>query len=482
MSTESRPDPDGAHRAGRKSRTSAAKSWLARLKDPEQAKQISAGWLQAWREDKDWCRARKMAHDQMDDARREDTPLEQVDRSSCERLFALKRKHFPRQLAEPLGYFLKRWKRSDLMRQQMGYREKAALAASSRGNFDGPRYCNCRRGRLCGQVHHCPRCAYDLVIQPTLEEYAHVFEKAPYWFASVPSITYQADRAGLHYVVSKDAEGRAKKYRHHRPFVGRRTLRAITLDGAESDVLDRLLRVPFEFAKRLLAKKHRGVEMVDGALATREIALDFVPCPHEQLQVGEVVIPHGNILFDSRHRLGWRFALECWETYLALWKDLGLYKYGYPDLVIGQRMKDQDEIDRWISYELKAMPFEKFYKNGIKNGCRLEHLNFHFDQTIFRGVKMAFTGVRSPRKFGNMNSDPRKSAHEIPPHRRYIGKKPANRMAKRIIGKLARCLKRNPPKNLFDVLSKNEIQFLATHGLDGKATTFEALKRLETEY
>src|ERR1019366_3485717 len=106
----------------------------------------------------------------------------------------------------------------------------------------------------------------------------------------------------------------------------------------------------------------------------------------------------------------------------------------------------------------KAMPFEKFYQNGIKNGCFLEHLNLHFDQTVFRGIKMAVTGVRSPRKYGNMNCDPRPHAHEAPPHRRYIGNKPPHRMIQRIKSKITKCLKHVPPRDPFEVLSNNELQ------------------------
>jgi len=231
----------------------------------------------------------------------------------------------------------------------------------------------------------------------------------------------------------------------------------------------------------MLSKTIRDQEMVDGAYATREIALEYVPRPREQLQVGEVVIPHGNILFNSRHKPSWRFALECWDTYLGLWEDLGLIKLGYPDLLIGKAMVDQAEINRWISYELKPLPFEQFYNKGLANGCRIDHLNLHFDQTIFCGIKLAFTGVRSPRKYGNLNSDPRRSAHQVPLHRRYIGNRPANRMIQRIKRKINKCLKQVPPVDFIEALSETETQFLVERGLGGRRVTITALDRLEPE-
>ena len=455
---------------------STRRGWRERLADPAEGQRI----LALLREEKASRREIHIAQAKASDPHRRDTPLEQLDRSDPKRLFKVKRKHFPQERAEALGYFLNRLKRSKWMQAQHGYQEKVALAVSSRGNFDGLRYTNCRPKRLCEQVNYCPRCMYERVIKAALEEYGDVFSKAPFWFAAVPSITYRPDDAGLHHVVRKDARGRTKQYHHSRPFVGRLTRRGLTLDSAESEVVDKLLCVPFEFAKRL-----RDRDLVDGAFLTREIALDLVPVavpdPVRQWSVAEVVIPHGNGLLNTRRKPSWRFAVECWEVLVTLWIDWDLFKYGYPDLMVGKAMDDQEEINRWISYCLKAMPFEEFYRHGITNGCFLEHLNLHFDQTVFRGVKMAFTGVKSPRKYGNMNCDPRLHAHEVALHRRYIGNKPPHRMIQRIKSKIRKCLKHVAPRDPFDVLSDNELQFLVEHGLDEQHVTINALDRLETE-
>ena len=421
-----------------------------------------------------------MALDRIADRGRENTPIDNVDRSNSTRLFNLKHFHFPREWAEALGSFMKRWKRSNWMRQQVGYREKAALAASSRGKLDGPRLCYCRPGRLCGQVHYCPRCKLEKEIRPALAEYADVFCQAPFWFAAVPSITYRPEEAGLHYIVRKDAQGRAKEYRHRLPFSRHQPLPGLTLDMADFHSVEKLLRVPFEFAKRM---ERRGLS--DGAHVTREIALDFVPRPEPipkyEWRVVEVVLPHGNGLFNTRRKPCWRFALECWQIFLEVWDDWGLMKYGYPDLMVGKPMVDQAEINRWIGYELKPLQFGKFYRSGIKNGCCLEHLNLQFDQTVFGGVKEAFNGVRSPRKYGNLNGDPRSNAHEVPPFRKYIGIKPPNRTAERIRAKIRKSLKQSPPGDLFEKLSEGDLQFLIKHHLDGKTVTIEDLNRAEPE-
>jgi hypothetical protein len=452
------------------------KGWRERLADPAEVQRM----LAAIREEKVSRRELHLARDKAADPHRRDTPLEKVDRSDPKRLFKLKRKHFPQERAEALGHFQNRWKRSKWMQIQDGYLEKVALAISSRDKFDGLRYANCTPGRLCGQVHHCPRCKLELEIRPALAEYDDVFSKAPFWLAMVPSITYRPEDAGLHHIVRKDAKGHTKQYRHDRPFVGRPTLHGIALDAGESDVVDKLLRIPFEFAKRL---RDRG--LVDGAFVTREIALNFVPrpepVPEGQWRVAEVVIPHGNGLFNTRRRPSWRFAIECWALYVDLWIDWGLFQYGYPDLMVGKAMVDQEEIDRWIGYELKAMPFEKFYRGGIKNGCFLEHLNARLDLIVFRAIKLAFTYVRSPRKFGNLNSDPRLHANEIPAHRRYIGTKPPDRMIRRIRAKLRKCQRQQPPADLTEKLTDNEMQFLAERGSDGHRVTVADLERWDGE-
>jgi hypothetical protein len=88
-----------------------------RLADPAEGDRIEA----AWREERHWRRERDIAWGQASDAGREDTLLELVDRSSCDRLFMLKHKHFPQEQVEALRHFGNRWKRSEWMQKQVGY-------------------------------------------------------------------------------------------------------------------------------------------------------------------------------------------------------------------------------------------------------------------------------------------------------------------------------------------------------------------------
>jgi hypothetical protein len=268
-------------------------------------------------------------------------------------------------------------------------------------------------------------------------------------------VSYSPTNAGLHFVVRKDAEGQSEEKRPFKPFgADYPKRRALTTDSADFPPLPKLLEVPFQFAR-----KARDLGFADGAYVTREMALQFVPLPNapvRELQVGEIVLPHGNILFNSRRKPDWLFAQELWHAYVDLWKHLGLFEVGYPDLFIGRAMVDQAEINRWISYSLKPMPFERFYQNGLHHGCRIDHLNLHFDQTIFGGIHVPLKYVRSPRKFGNLNSDSRTG--------NYMGARPVNRTLARIKKKIAKTLKHDPDADPLDRLARTEIDFLRKHG------------------
>jgi hypothetical protein len=412
-----------------------------REKYPNDAKRVLAGF-----------RRETVFRDRLRDSMRRDIDVSLVDRSVPDQLFDLKRKHFFHEQAEALASFLKRYGRSPWMKQQVGYREKAALAASSRSRFDGLRYCYCRPGRLCGYVDFCPRCHLEQRVRPALEEYGSVFDKADYWFAAVPSMSYSPKNAGLHFVVRKDAEGRCQEYRHFKPFgADEPERRGLTLDIADFNPLTKLLQVPFQ-----LTRLARGLELVDGAYATREIVVQFVPQPKAPLKVGEIVLPHGNILFNSRRKPDWRFAQDCWLAYVELWAHLGLFGLGYPDLLIGRAMVDQAEINRWLSYSLKPLPFESFYRDGLRRGCPIDHLNLHFDQTVFNGIEFPLGCVRSPRKYGTLNGDPRTG--------NYMGARPVNRTLARIKKKIAKTLKHDPDADPLDRLARTEIDFLRKHG------------------
>jgi hypothetical protein len=412
-------------------------------------------------------REEKVFLDQRQDHTRRDTPVVQVNRADPDELFSLKRKHFSHAQAEALGWFLKQSRKSEWMQKQKGYIEKAALAVSSFSTFDGLGFCFCRPSQLCGEEDHCPRCHLEERIKPVLQEYGDVFGKADYWFAAVPSLSYRPGGAGLHYVTRKDAQGRAQEYRHLRPFAGGDERRGLTLDTGDFDSLVRLLKAPFQFAQLLCS-----VGLADGAYAVHEVDLQFIPQSASGLKVGEILLPHGNILFNTHCKPDWRFAQDCWLAYTKVWERFGLLDLGYPDLVIGKSMVDQAEINRWISYGLKPLPFEKFYFRGLRNGCPVEPLNMHFDQTVFRALKVPLQCVRSPRKYGNLNSDPKVID--------YIGARPPNRTLIRIRRKIAKCLKNTPEAEPYDRLAQSELEFLFKLGFTGRKLRMEDVDTLET--
>lgn len=314
------------------------------------------------------------------DCRRRDIPLERVLRSEPSRLFRVNNANFPMDCRIALGSFMQQLGRSQWMKKVKGWGARAALAVSSRGSFNGIRYCYCRPGQLCGEVHHCPRCALELVIKPLYAEYANIFEKAPCWIAMVPSMSFRSVTAGLHKVTRKDEKGVTRRKRHARFYEGRPDRRELTLDIADADLVTRLLQVPFQFMQAL---KRRG--LIDGAFATREVAIEFLPRRMEAYEVSETVLPHGHALCNTRRKVDWRYAEECYRVYVELWERHGLFEVGYPDLVVGKPMVDQAEIERWIGYIVKSLPFDKIYREAVAKGCKLEHLNFQFDQTIFLG-------------------------------------------------------------------------------------------------
>ena len=112
--------------------------------------------------------------------------------------------------------------------------------------------------------------------------------------------------------------------------------------------------------------------------------------------------------------------MEIFWTYEAVCTELEFPFY--PDLLIS-RLSSQPELNTWISYELKSMPFDRFYNEGLADGCKVADLNLEIDQTIFSEIKEAFGQVKSPRKIGNLYCQ---SAN-------YIGVKPLLRLTKREI-------------------------------------------------
>lgn len=348
-----------------------------------------------------------------EDHQKLDIPVVTVRRTDLTKLFKLKSTHFSRQKQRALRYFLGRLGDSDWMKAQKGYSDRAGIAIAS-DSFNGIAFCRCsQRGRLCKQPDFCPRCNLDIRVDPALTEYEAVFEKVPYWLALVPSSSANPVTVGLHWCIRKDELGRPIKYRHCIPLLNRDPLPRYSADPELGSLLATIAKVPFEFANRL---KRAG--LIDGAYVAREIDLDFRPYEPVQyeLLVDHTALIHGNMLINTRQKPGWALLQEMFKIYFCVCLDLNIPAYA--DLM-GSRLDSQAEINRWISYELKSMPFDRWYNEALTHGCNVEHLNMAFDQTVFSGIKKAFGGVKSPRKFGNMFCQ----------NREYLGTKPPMRIS-----------------------------------------------------
>jgi hypothetical protein len=74
----------------------------------------------------------------------------------------------------------------------------------------------------------------------------------------------------------------------------------------------------------------------------------------------------------------------------------------WPDLHISP-ITSQARMNNWISYELKSMPFHRWYNKAVVRGCELPSLNIAMVQTVFDTIKNAFGNTRSPNKCGNLS-------------------------------------------------------------------------------
>lgn len=333
-----------------------------------------------------------------EDRNKLDIPLNMVRRTDLNLLLKLKSRHFPRHKQRALRYFLARYGDSDWMKAQEGYRDRAGIAiATTSDAFNGIKFCRCsQRGRFCKEPDYCPRCNLDLRVDPALTEYEAVFEKAPYWMALVPSSSANPATAGLRWCIQKDEFGRPTRYRRWIPIPNRDPLPRYSADPENVPLMATIATVPFEFAKRL-----RRAGLIDGGYVAREIDLDFRPCKGSryELSVDHTALVHGNMLVNTRQKPDWNLMLEMFNVYFDVCVDLRIPAFA--DLM-GSRLDSQMDLNRWLSYELKPMPYHRWYNEGLAHGCNVEHLNMAFDQTVFSRIKCAFGRVKSPRKFGNL--------------------------------------------------------------------------------
>lgn len=349
-----------------------------------------------------------------------DEPLNTVDHTNFTVLMSLTA--FKGQPRIALAGFKKRWNKSQWMQAQRGYDRRACLAAAS-GLPQGASFCRCGlsyhdgngeyRFQTCGQDGICPSCNKNNRVERCQHEYLPAFDRAPYWYAG--SVGWQSSprKAGLHWVTKQDANGRATAKKHWRPFANRPDAPHTARYGLDSmHAMQLMAELPFRLADQLVK---RG--WFDGMYCVFEWDLAFYP---ERGGTGcfHTALPHLHFFGNRTQPLTFGDGKEIQRLYQRTCTRLvGEEKLpSYPDLELAP-IVSQCRLKGWINYEVKAMPLEKFYREGIRNGCPIKALNLEFHQTVWDAIKL----VRSPRKYGNLFAlDPG-----------YIGDRQYNKLTKR---------------------------------------------------
>ena len=328
-----------------------------------------------------------------------DEQLITVNQTRFSKLMSLKSFTGPGRTA--LAVFKNMFNKSEWMRDQRGYLQRACLAAAS-GLASGAAYCRCGlnykdhsgryRFQTCGQEHVCPSCNYHNRVVPCEREYLPAFDRAPYWHAFTVSWQSSPERAGMHWVTKQDAKGKATARKHWRPFADNPSA-PVTYRYApdQNAALSLMAELPFKFAEAL-----RKAGWVDGLYCNFEWDFAFYPGKHECLSI---CLPHMHCFANSAQPLTYEDGIEIQKLYQrTCLKHLGNDKLpAYPDIEIAPILS-QERLKGWMNYQIKSMPIEKFYHEGLRHGCALAHLNIEFHQTVWDSVKL----VHSPRKYGNL--------------------------------------------------------------------------------
>lgn len=327
-------------------------------------------------------------------------PLTTVNHTSFKALMVLKT--LPERYRIALAGFKRRWNQSKWMQDQHGYVRRACLATAS-GQSQGVSFCQCGLDyynrfskhcfQTCGQEHVCPSCNKNNRVEPCKREYLQAFERAPYWYALSAGWQSSPRQAGLHWVTKQDDNGRATAKKHWLPFAGRADAPYTPRYSVESlDELQLMAELPFKFAERLV---NRG--WFDGLYCVFEWAFAFYPAPRGWCY--HTALPHLHFFGNRRQPLIFEEGIEIQKLYQrTCLKSLGEELLpAYPDLEIAP-IVSRSRLSGWINYQIKAMPLEEFYREGIRNGCPLTDLNLEFHQTVWEAIKL----VRSPRKYGNL--------------------------------------------------------------------------------
>ncbi len=322
-----------------------------------------------------------------------------VNQTNFKELMSLKL--FKGQDRSALAGFKSRWNMNEWMQGQWGYVERACLAAAS-GLAAGRSYCQCglayfnaahqHRFQTCGQEYICPSCNLHNRVEPCEREYLSIFDGKRYIYAL--SVSWQSSplKAGLHWVTKQDDKGRAKAKKHWRPFADRVDAPHTYRYGAdEHAVMALMAELPFKFAKAL--RKHGWF---DGLYCVFEWDFAFHPGPDG---CSHSCLPHMHCFGNRAQPLTIEDGIEIQKLYQrTAMRHLDNQRLpAYPDLEISPILT-RERLKGWMNYMIKSMPIEKFYLEGIRNGCRLTALNTEFHQTIWDAISL----VHSPRRYGNL--------------------------------------------------------------------------------
>ena len=327
-----------------------------------------------------------------------DEPLTTVDHTNFKKLMSLR--EFTGRPRIALACFKSRWNDSPWMQAQKGYLGRACLAAAS-GNYA---YCQCglnyfdrtnrHRFQRCRTVYLCPSCNWHERVEPCEREYLPAFERAPFWYAG--SVGWQSSprKAGFHWVTRQDAQGRATAKKHWRSLAERPDApysERYRLDNM--DAIQLMAELPFEFMKQLDKRK-----WFHGMYCVFEWHFDFRPSPGGNWCV-HTALPHVHYFGNRTQPLTFEDGIQIHRLYQrTCLKHLGTEMLpSYPDLEIAPIISP-GRLKGWMNYQIKSMPIEKMYMEGIRHGCSLSALNMEFDQTVWDLIKL----VRSPRKYGNL--------------------------------------------------------------------------------
>ncbi|MEI6898325.1 MAG: AAA family ATPase, partial [Bacteroidota bacterium] len=145
----------------------------------------------------------------------------------------------------------------------------------------------------------------------------------------------------------------------------------------------------------IAAEKLKEKGWFDGLFATLEWHVEFYPdkkggCQHSAML-------HFHMFGNRSEPLTFEQGKEIQDLYTKICCRSNSALPAYPDLEIAPIIS-QARLKSWINYQIKTIPVERFYKEGLRNGCSVAALNAEFQQTAWELPNL----VRSPRKYGNL--------------------------------------------------------------------------------